>query len=204
MQLALPLSFLHGHQGLQERLYGGTRDLLLVLALRVRERRRAYRPCFEEWKDPFGSRSGATARRGATIRAKEDSDLASENCIFCNTKGEKLVAENALAQAVYDTYPVSPGHVLVIPRRHVATIWDLSEEEYASCFALVRQARAIIEARHGTNAFNVGVNCGVLAGQSVMHAHIHLIPRYRGDVPDPRGGIRNVIPHKAHYERRKP
>ena len=108
-----------------------------------------------------------------------------------------------MAQAVYDTYPVSPGHVLVIPRRHALTIWDLSDEEYASCFALVRQARAIIEARHGTDAFNVGVNCGVLAGQSVMHAHIHLIPRYRGDVPDPRGGIRNVIPHKAHYERRK-
>jgi diadenosine tetraphosphate (Ap4A) HIT family hydrolase len=93
--------------------------------------------------------------------------------------------------------------VLVVPRRHAAMIWDLTDEEYAPCFALVRKAKAILEERHKPEAFNVGVNCGVVAGQSVMHAHIHLIPRYRGDVPDPRGGVRNIIPHKAHYERRK-
>jgi diadenosine tetraphosphate (Ap4A) HIT family hydrolase len=132
--------------------------------------------------------------------------LASDHCIFCNTKGEKLVAENALAQAVYDTYPVSPGHVLIVPRRHAATIWELTDEEYVACFALMREAKAILEARHKPDAFTVGANCGEAAGQSVWHAHIHLIPRYRGDVPDPRGGVRNVIPHKAHYERkpRKP
>jgi diadenosine tetraphosphate (Ap4A) HIT family hydrolase len=134
---------------------------------------------------------------------RRTSNLATENCIFCNTKGEKLVVENALAQAVYDTYPVSPGHVLVVPRRHAVTIWDLDEEEYAACFVLVRQARVIIEARYACDGFNVGANCGAFAGQSVMHAHIHLIPRYRGDVVDARGGVRNIIPHKAHYERRK-
>jgi diadenosine tetraphosphate (Ap4A) HIT family hydrolase len=140
---------------------------------------------------------------GEALRfAQEDLELATENCIFCNTRGEKLVVENALAQAVYDTYPVSSGHALIVPRRHAVTIWDLDEAEYAACFALVREARTILEARHGADGFNVGVNCGVVAGQSVMHAHIHLIPRYRGDVPDPRGGIRNVIPHKAHYERK--
>ncbi|MGH8742565.1 MAG: HIT family protein, partial [Burkholderiales bacterium] len=118
--------------------------------------------------------------------------MASRDCIFCNTSGEKLVVENALAQAVYDTYPVSPGHTLVIPRRHAPMIWDLSEEEYAACFALVREAKAILEARFTPDAFTVGVNCGLVAGQSVMHAHIHLIPRFRGDVADPRGGVRNV------------
>lgn len=129
--------------------------------------------------------------------------MASDHCIFCNTKGEKLVVENELAQAVYDTYPVSPGHTLVVPRRHAATIWDLTDEEYAACFALVRQAKPILEARHHPDAFTVGVNCGEAAGQSVWHAHIHVIPRYRGDVPDPRGGVRNVVPHKAHYERKE-
>ena len=129
--------------------------------------------------------------------------LRPDKCIFCNTANEKLVAENALAQAVYDTYPVSPGHTLIVPRRHAVTIWDLTDEEYAACFALVREARAILEERFLPEGFNVGANCGVFAGQSVMHAHIHLIPRYRGDVADPRGGVRNIIPHKAHYERRK-
>jgi diadenosine tetraphosphate (Ap4A) HIT family hydrolase len=142
-------------------------------------------------------------QRGATIRVQEDFELASENCIFCNTRGEKLVVENALAQAVYDTYPVSPGHVLIIPRRHAVTIWDLSDGEYGACFDLVRKSREILELRHRPDGFNVGVNCGVFAGQSVMHAHIHLIPRYRGDVLDPRGGVRNIIPHKAHYERKE-
>ncbi|MGQ0546492.1 MAG: HIT family protein [Betaproteobacteria bacterium] len=130
--------------------------------------------------------------------------LTPKTCIFCNTSSEKLVVENALAQAVYDTYPVSPGHTLIIPRRHAVTIWDLTPEEYAACFELVRKSKDILELRHRPDGFNVGANCGVFAGQSVMHAHIHLIPRYRGDVADPRGGVRNVVPHKAHYQRKKP
>lgn len=125
-----------------------------------------------------------------------------DRCIFCHTANEKLVVENDLAQAVYDTFPVSPGHTLIVPRRHATTIWDLTDEEYRACFALVREARVILEARHECDAFNLGVNCGEAAGQSVWHAHIHLIPRYKGDVPDPRGGVRNIIPHKAHYPRR--
>jgi diadenosine tetraphosphate (Ap4A) HIT family hydrolase len=129
--------------------------------------------------------------------------LPLDRCIFCHTANEKLVVENDLAQAVYDTFPVSPGHTLIVPRRHAATIWDLTDEEYAACFALVREAKAILEARHKPDAFNVGANCGEAAGQSVWHAHIHLIPRYKGDVPDPRGGVRNIVPHKAHYPRRE-
>ena len=129
--------------------------------------------------------------------------MADKPCIFCNTGGEKLVAENALAQAVLDTYPVSAGHTLIVPRRHARTIWELTDEEYAACFALVREAQAIIARRHEPDGFNVGVNCEEAGGQSVWHAHIHLIPRYQGDVPDPRGGVRNVIPHKAHYVRKE-
>jgi diadenosine tetraphosphate (Ap4A) HIT family hydrolase len=121
-----------------------------------------------------------------------------DTCIFCKPQREVL-AQNALALGVLDTYPVSPGHALVIPRRHAVTIWDLRDDEYAACFDLVREVRRVLESRHKPDGFNVGVNCGVMAGQSVMHAHIHVIPRYQGDVPKPRGGVRNVIPHKAHY-----
>ena len=119
-----------------------------------------------------------------------------ERCIFCNPERE-IIVENAMALAVYDSYPVSPGHALVLPRRHVVTIWDLDESEYDGCFRLVREVRSILEMRYGPDGFNVGANCGEAAGQSVWHAHIHVIPRYRGDVADPLGGVRHVIPRKG-------
>ena len=124
--------------------------------------------------------------------------MGSSGCIFCNPERE-ILAENASALAFLDSYPVSQGHVLVVPRRHVVTVWDLRDDEYAGCFDLVRNARTTIESRHRPDGFNIGVNCGEAAGQTVLHAHIHLIPRYRGDVPNPRGGVRFVIPHKGHY-----
>lgn len=119
-----------------------------------------------------------------------------QRCIFCHLDREILV-ENALAVAVYDSFPVSPGHSLVLPRRHAGTIWDLSDEEYDACFRLVRQLKPILEARHRPDGFNVGVNCGATAGQSVWHAHVHVIPRFPGDSPDPLGGVRHVIPRRA-------
>jgi len=119
-------------------------------------------------------------------------------CIFCKPQRE-ILAENEAALAVPDTYPVSPGHALVVPRRHAATIWDLSAEEFEACFRLVRELKPVLEARYKPDGFNVGVNCGEAAGQSVWHAHIHVIPRYQGDVPSPRGGVRHVIPLKARY-----
>jgi len=121
-------------------------------------------------------------------------------CIFCKPQRE-ILAENEAALAVPDTYPVSPGHALVVPRRHAATIWDLSAEEFEACFRLVRELKPVLEARHKPDGFNVGVNCGEAAGQSVWHAHIHVIPRYKGDVPNPRGGVRHVIPLKARYKK---
>jgi diadenosine tetraphosphate (Ap4A) HIT family hydrolase len=119
-------------------------------------------------------------------------------CIFCDPDRE-IIAENALARAVFDKFPVSPGHALVFPRRHVPSLWELGDEEYAQCFALVRALHAILEARFRPDGYNVGVNQGEAAGQSVWHAHIHVIPRFAGDNPDPLGGVRNVIPRKGRY-----
>jgi len=118
-----------------------------------------------------------------------------KDCIFCQLDRE-ILAESELAVAVYDRFPVSPGHSLVIPRRHAVTIWDLTEDEYDACFRLVRELKPILQARHQPDGFNVGANCGATAGQSVWHAHIHVIPRYAGDSADPLGGVRQVIPRK--------
>ncbi len=126
----------------------------------------------------------------------------SMECIFCKPQRE-IIAENALAIATPDTYPVTPGHSLVVPRRHARTIWDLTDEEYAACWALARELKPVLQARHNPDGFTVGANCEEAGGQSVWHAHIHVIPRYKGDVENPRGGVRNVIPHKAHYVRKE-
>jgi ATP adenylyltransferase len=120
-------------------------------------------------------------------------------CVFCKPQRE-ILAENDAALAVFDSYPVSPGHALVLPRRHVVTIWDLEPAEYDQCFRLVRELRPILAARFAPDGFNVGANCGEAAGQSVWHAHIHVIPRYRGDTPNPKGGVRHVIPLKGNYQ----
>ena len=122
----------------------------------------------------------------------------SAQCIFCTPERE-IVAQNDGAIAVFDGFPVSPGHVLILPRRHVVTIWDLDSTEYDQCFRLVRELQAILASQFSPDGFNVGVNCGEAAGQSVWHAHIHVIPRYTGDVQNPRGGVRHVIPLKGNY-----
>ncbi len=127
---------------------------------------------------------------------------APADCIFCRPQRTILV-ENDAAIAVYDSYPVSPGHALILPRRHAVTIWDLTPEEYEKCFRLVLALKPILAERHKPDGFNVGVNCGEAAGQSVWHAHIHVIPRFKGDTPNPRGGVRHVIPLKAAYVRRE-
>jgi diadenosine tetraphosphate (Ap4A) HIT family hydrolase len=120
------------------------------------------------------------------------------DCIFCNPKRE-ILAENAHALAFFDSYPVSRGHALVVPKRHALDVFALTDEEYADCFRLVFPLRELLIARFAPDGFNVGANCGEAAGQSVWHAHIHVIPRYSGDVPEARGGIRNVLPRKAKY-----
>lgn len=128
------------------------------------------------------------------------SDVGGTNmdCIFCQ-HDPSILAETKLSLAFLDSFPVSSGHALVIPRRHVVSIWDLATEEYADAFDLVRQVKDLLQKKFEPQGFNVGVNCGEAAGQTVFHAHIHIIPRYAGDVPRPRGGVRNIIPGKGDY-----
>ena len=119
-------------------------------------------------------------------------------CLFCSPDRPILV-QNEVAYAIADGFPVSPGHTLVIPKNHAVTIFDLSSTDYAGCFDLVKVVKEILAREHSPDGFNVGVNCGEAAGQSVWHAHIHVIPRYKGDVEHPRGGVRHVIPKKGDY-----
>ncbi len=112
---------------------------------------------------------------------------------------KKKIIENENAFAIYDGFPVSKGHVLVIPKRVVAEIFDLNDEEYSSCFNLVKDVKKILEEEFKPDGFNIGINNGEKAGQTIFHAHIHIIPRYSGDVDNPRGGIRHVIPGKGDY-----
>jgi diadenosine tetraphosphate (Ap4A) HIT family hydrolase len=119
---------------------------------------------------------------------------ASVSCELCTPAS--VVAENGLAYARLDSNALAAGHVIVVPRRHVADYFDMTEAEQAAVLALVNEARRLIEAQHRPDGYNIGVNVGAAAGQSRMHVHVHLIPRYVGDVPDPRGGIRCVLAKK--------
>ncbi len=121
-------------------------------------------------------------------------------CIFCNLDQDKeIIAENELAVAFYDSFPVNPGHSLIIPKRHVANYFDLSVEECVAMQALLKVVQTKVEERFHPDGYNIGVNVNVAAGQSVFHVHMHLIPRFLGDVEDPKGGVRGVIPSKQKY-----
>jgi diadenosine tetraphosphate (Ap4A) HIT family hydrolase len=106
---------------------------------------------------------------------------------------------SGLVAAVPDRFPVSPGHTLIVPLRHVAGFFDLTEEELAAALDLLRRTADDLRASHSPAGFNIGVNDGAAAGQTIPHVHLHLIPRYAGDAEDPRGGIRWVLPAKAVY-----
>lgn len=116
------------------------------------------------------------------------------NCVFCNYVDKVL--ENDLATAFYDLYPASPGHLLIIPKRHVSSFFETTDEEKLAIFQLIDDCRKLIQEKYNPDSYNIGVNVGIFAGQTIMHAHVHVIPRYVGDVMDPRGGIRGVIPEK--------
>jgi diadenosine tetraphosphate (Ap4A) HIT family hydrolase len=122
------------------------------------------------------------------------------DCPFCGEP--EIVIENDLAFAHYDTYPVSAGHCLIITRRHIAGYFQATEEEKAAIWQLVDEVKPIIDREFGPDGYNVGVNVGEAAGQSIPHLHIHLIPRYAGDVENPQGGVRGVIPHRQKYVRK--
>ena len=124
-----------------------------------------------------------------------------EDCLFCkwNENKEKIVLENELAFAGFDEFAVSKGHLLFMTKRHVKDFFETNLQERQAIFELVDKAKKLIDEEFHPTGYNIGMNCGVSAGQSVMHVHVHLIPRYDGDVANPRGGIRGVIPQKQNY-----
>ena len=125
------------------------------------------------------------------------SDSTRTDCPFCDIAADRILVANDHAVAVLDAYPVSPGHALVVTRRHTANFFDLDPSEIAGMFGLLSQVRCLLDTTHAPHGYNVGVNVGRAAGQTVPHVHIHLIPRYGGDVSDPTGGVRNVIPGRG-------
>ena len=123
-----------------------------------------------------------------------------KDCPFCDLASRELVAENELSAAFCDGYPVNPGHTLIIPRRHAATWFEATRDEQAAMLDLVDQVKARLDDELRPDGYNLGINVGSAAGQTIMHLHLHVIPRFDGDIDDPRGGIRGAIPHKRIYE----
>lgn len=120
-------------------------------------------------------------------------------CPFCVLDPTRILAEDALTVVYKDGFPVSPGHTVIIPRRHFPTLFDATPEERIALLAALERGKSILDALHRPDGYNFGINHGAAGGQSVPHLHIHLIPRYNGDKPDPRGGVRWVLPDKAKY-----
>ena len=120
-------------------------------------------------------------------------------CPFCTLPASRIEADNEHAVLIRDAFPVSPGHSLVIPKRHVGSYFEATETERTAMHALLVEAKRAVDAELAPHGYNIGINDGASAGQTVPHLHMHLIPRYAGDVADPRGGVRWVVPDKADY-----
>ena len=125
-------------------------------------------------------------------------------CLFCDIKKSGSAYENELAYASYDSYPVTEHHCLIIPKRHIKDYFDLSNDELVACNELIQIIKKEITKKDpSVKGFNLGTNIGKVSGQSILHCHLHLIPRREGDVDNPQGGVRSVIPNKQHYKRNK-
>lgn len=122
------------------------------------------------------------------------------SCLFCQKDTLAVLFENEWGYAIADKYPVSPGHLLLIPHRHVADAFCLTDEEIKGLYDLARRGRQYIEAQDEPDGYNLGFNVNAAGGQTIFHVHLHLIPRHRGDVPDPRGGLRNLKPQLVPYK----
>ncbi len=123
------------------------------------------------------------------------------SCIFCNyVNNKKFIMENKLAVAIYDNFPVNKGHVLIIPKRHFANFFDSTEEEIAAFYDLIKRVKILLDKDHNPDGYNIGININEAAGQTIFHLHIHLIPRYTGDVNNPRGGVRNLKKPLVEYD----
>jgi len=122
------------------------------------------------------------------------------NCPFCHiADSDRVIMESTLSLAFFDGFPVSKGHTLIIPRRHVSSYFDLSQEEKKDIWEMVDKVKESLQTQYHPDGYNVGINVGQAAGQSVFHVHVHVIPRYFGDVENPKGGVRGVIPDKQKY-----
>ncbi|AGK53638.1 HIT family protein [Bacillus sp. 1NLA3E] len=120
------------------------------------------------------------------------------SCPFCS-KGLNIVKENDLAYAIFDKYPVNKGHILIITKRHVSSYFETNCEEKVAIHELLDECKDSLSETFSPDGFNIGINCGEAAGQTIFHVHLHLIPRYSGDIDEPRGGVRGVIPEKRMY-----
>jgi len=125
--------------------------------------------------------------------------MIDQPCPFCTLPQVRIIDTSSYGLVVRDAFPISPGHTLIIPKRHVGSFFDLSSDEREDLMSLLGTAKANVEAEFKPDGYNIGINDGPVAGQTVPHLHVHLIPRYKGDMPDPRGGVRWIIPEKADY-----
>lgn len=121
-------------------------------------------------------------------------------CIFCNYDKESCIAENKYAFAILDKYPVNEGHTLIIPKRHFESLFEATPDEAKAIFSLIHEVKEILDVQYNPQGYNIGVNVGYAAGQTIKHLHVHVIPRYKGDVENPRGGIRNLKVPLVNYD----
>jgi diadenosine tetraphosphate (Ap4A) HIT family hydrolase len=128
--------------------------------------------------------------------------MSKQECLFCdfeNPEKHKLILQDDLVYARWDNFPVSAGHAEVVPKRHIESFFELSDDELLAIFGMAKAIRENIMEQYNPDAFNLGINDGEAAGRTIHHMHLHLIPRYDGDVDSPRGGVRNIIPGKGDY-----
>lgn len=128
--------------------------------------------------------------------------MKAEYCLFCdrnNSEKHTIIAENDLFYAREDNFPVSKGHSEIVPKRHIQSFFELNNAELIKLYDLIKKVKNIILNKHNPDAFNIGINDGEEAGRTIHHLHVHLIPRYKGDVENPRGGVRHIIPGKGNY-----
>lgn len=122
------------------------------------------------------------------------------DCLFCNYDRSKYIAENHVAMAIFDNFPVNEGHALIIPKRHFANFFEATPDEVVAIYDLLHKVKEIVEEKYKPTGFNVGVNVGADGGQTIMHLHVHLIPRYKGDVENPKGGVRKLKKELVPYD----
>src|SRR5262245_61572840 len=162
----------------------------------------SYAPAGPAARCPLALRGLRCLRFGGTARHHSDGGtilLSSAACPFCSPESKRVFFRGSCVYGLWDGFPVSPGHALLIPFRHIATWFDATDVERAELLTALEEARGVIERAHRPDGYNIGINIGEAAGQTISHLHVHVIPRYQGDVDEPRGGVRGVIPGKAMY-----